>query len=41
MCADYCRRYRLAARCPQAIDTATCRIGFRCVIREHWRGQRL
>jgi formylglycine-generating enzyme len=31
--ANYCRRYRPAARYPQMIDTATCHIGFRCVIR--------
>jgi formylglycine-generating enzyme len=29
---DYCRRYRPAARQPQMIDTASCHIGFRCVI---------
>ena len=35
LCApDYCRRYRPAARHPQMIDTGTCHIGFRCVIRE-------
>jgi formylglycine-generating enzyme len=34
LCApNYCRRYRPAARFPQPIDTATCHIGFRCVIR--------
>jgi formylglycine-generating enzyme required for sulfatase activity len=34
LCApNYCRRYRPAARHPQAIDTGTCHIGFRCVIR--------
>jgi formylglycine-generating enzyme required for sulfatase activity len=34
LCApNYCRRYRPAARYPQAVDTATCHIGFRCVIR--------
>ena len=34
LCApNYCRRYRPAARYPQMIDTATCHIGFRCVIR--------
>jgi formylglycine-generating enzyme required for sulfatase activity len=32
LCAeDYCRRYRPAARHPQAVDTATSHIGFRCV----------
>ena len=34
LCApSYCRRYRPSARYPQMIDTATCHIGFRCVIR--------
>jgi formylglycine-generating enzyme required for sulfatase activity len=34
LCApNYCRRYRPAARMPQAIDTATCHLGFRCVVR--------
>jgi formylglycine-generating enzyme len=34
LCApNYCRRYRPAARYPQAVETATCHIGFRCVIR--------
>ena len=34
LCApNYCRRYRPAARYPQMIDTATCHIGFRCVMR--------
>lgn len=34
LCAeDYCRRYRPAARYPQPIDTTTCHVGFRCVIR--------
>jgi formylglycine-generating enzyme required for sulfatase activity len=34
LCApNYCRRYRPSARYPQMIDTATCHIGFRCVIR--------
>ena len=32
LCADsYCRRYRPAARRPQAIDTGMSHIGFRCV----------
>ncbi|HYJ27620.1 MAG TPA: SUMF1/EgtB/PvdO family nonheme iron enzyme [Nocardioides sp.] len=32
MCApEYCLRYRPAARSPQADDTATSHIGFRCV----------
>ena len=30
---DYCARYRPAARQPQAIDTATSHIGFRCAAR--------
>lgn len=34
LCApNYCRRYRPAARHPQAIDTSTSHVGFRCVIR--------
>jgi formylglycine-generating enzyme len=34
LCApNYCRRYRPAARMPQEIDTATCHLGFRCVLR--------
>jgi len=34
LCApNYCQRYRPAARHPQAIDTGTSHIGFRCVIR--------
>ena len=33
LCApSYCLRYRPAARIPETIDTATCHIGFRCVI---------
>ncbi len=35
LCApNYCQRYRPAARHAQMIDTATCHIGFRCIIRE-------
>jgi formylglycine-generating enzyme required for sulfatase activity len=35
LCApNYCRRYRPAARMPQSIDTSTCHLGFRCIIRE-------
>jgi formylglycine-generating enzyme required for sulfatase activity len=35
LCApNYCLRYRPAARQPQAIDTATCHLGFRCVLRD-------
>ena len=34
LCAeDYCRRYRPAARYAQPIDTTSCHIGFRCVVR--------
>ncbi|MFO6448347.1 formylglycine-generating enzyme family protein [Erythrobacter sp. NE805] len=32
--ANYCRRYRPAARHPETIDTSTTHIGFRCVVRE-------
>ncbi|MDB4962844.1 MAG: putative sulfatase-modifying factor [Myxococcales bacterium] len=32
--ASYCHRYRPAARMPQPIDTATCHLGFRCVVRD-------
>lgn len=33
LCAEnYCRRYRPAARHPQAVDTGTSHIGFRCVL---------
>lgn len=31
---DYCRRYRPAARMAQPVDTATCHLGFRCIVRE-------
>lgn len=31
--ANYCQRYRPAARHPEMIDTATSHIGFRCVVR--------
>ncbi|HEX3905058.1 MAG TPA: formylglycine-generating enzyme family protein [Polyangia bacterium] len=35
LCApNYCRRYRPAARMAQAIDTSTCHLGFRCIVRE-------
>lgn len=35
LCAvNYCQRYRPAARHPQAIDSSTSHIGFRCVVRE-------
>lgn len=34
LCApSYCRRYRPAARIPETIDTTTCHVGFRCVVR--------
>ncbi len=34
LCAEcYCQRYRPAARYPQPIDTTTCHVGFRCVVR--------
>ena len=34
LCArSYCHRYRPAARMAQPIDTATCHLGFRCVVR--------
>jgi formylglycine-generating enzyme required for sulfatase activity len=34
LCApNYCRRYRPAARMAQTVDTATCHLGFRCVLR--------
>jgi formylglycine-generating enzyme required for sulfatase activity len=36
LCApNYCLRYRPAARQAEPIDTSTCHIGFRCVIREN------
>jgi formylglycine-generating enzyme len=35
LCApNYCLRYRPAARQSEAIDTSTCHLGFRCVIRQ-------
>jgi sulfatase modifying factor 1 len=34
LCApNYCRRYRPAARMAEPIDTSTCHLGFRCIIR--------
>jgi formylglycine-generating enzyme required for sulfatase activity len=34
LCApNYCQRYRPAARMPQAIDTSTSHLGFRCIVR--------
>jgi formylglycine-generating enzyme len=35
LCApNYCLRYRPAARQSEAIDTSTCHLGFRCVVRQ-------
>lgn len=35
LCApSYCQRYRPAARHPQAVESSTSHIGFRCVVRE-------
>jgi formylglycine-generating enzyme len=31
--ANYCLRYRPAARSPETVDSSTCHIGFRCVVR--------
>jgi len=34
LCApNYCIRYRPAARFPEPVDTSTCHLGFRCVVR--------
>jgi sulfatase modifying factor 1 len=34
LCApNYCRRYRPAARHAEPVDTSTCHLGFRCVVR--------
>jgi formylglycine-generating enzyme required for sulfatase activity len=34
VCApNYCRRYRPAARMAQPVDTSTCHVGFRCIVR--------
>src|SRR5215207_2151485 len=34
LCApSYCRRYRPAARMAQAVDTSTCHLGFRLIVR--------
>jgi len=34
LCApSYCRRYRPAARMAQGLDTSTCHMGFRCLVR--------
>ena len=32
---NYCRRYRPAARMGEAVDTSTCHLGFRCIVRDH------
>jgi formylglycine-generating enzyme len=38
LCApNYCRRYRPAARMAQPIDTSTCHLGFRCIVRGEGR----
>ncbi len=38
LCApNYCKRYRPAARMAQPIDTSTCHLGFRCVVRQNVR----
>ena len=35
LCApNHCRRYRPAARQPQAVDSGTGHLGFRCVVRD-------
>jgi formylglycine-generating enzyme len=35
LCApNYCRRYRPAARFPHPVDTSTCHVGFRCIVRQ-------
>ena len=40
LCApNYCRRYRPAARMAQPVDTSTCHLGFRCVVRVERYGQ--
>lgn len=36
--ANYCQRYRPAARHPEMVDTSTTHIGFRCVIRTSLSG---
>lgn len=33
--ANYCRRYRPAARFPHPVDTSTSHVGFRCIVRPH------
>ncbi len=40
LCApNYCRRYRPAARMAQPIDTSTCHLGFRCIVRSAGPGE--
>ena len=40
LCApNYCRRYRPAARMAQPIDTSTCHLGFRCIMRSEARAK--
>ena len=40
LCApNYCRRYRPAARMAQPVDTSTCHLGFRCVVRSQGEQQ--
>ena len=35
LCApNYCQRYRPAARMSQPVDTSTCHLGFRCIVRK-------
>jgi formylglycine-generating enzyme required for sulfatase activity len=35
LCApNYCLRYRPAARFPEPVDTSTCHLGFRCIVRQ-------
>ncbi len=36
--ANYCFRYRPAARIPQQVDTGTCHQGFRCIVRPQLHG---
>lgn len=38
--ANYCRRYRPAAKFPQPVDSPTSHLGFRCIIREPRGGER-
>jgi sulfatase modifying factor 1 len=40
LCApNYCLRYLPAARQPEAVDTSTSHIGFRCIVRLAWLGE--